>query len=252
VTLLDRIAEPAAGDSTLADPCRLLAELQELRQQVASEADAAFAQWRPLIQRRSFLPSALNLAAYLALRRRDLRPLQTALVPWGLSSLGRSEGRVLPNLDAVIATLAAVCGDGAAAAHRPPLRAFTRGARLLHKNTDRMFGAPRDGRHIRIMVTLPAGAATDLSLVRTLVQRGMDCARINCAHDGVGAWAAMVEHVRRAARAVGRPCTVLMDLGGAKVRTGAVLTPGPGARLHPGMGILLTRVVPTDPDRMPF
>jgi pyruvate kinase len=115
-----------------------------------------------------------------------------------------------------------------------------------------MFGAPRDGRQIRIMVTLPAEAATDLSLVRTLVERGMDCARINCAHDGVGAWAAMVEHVRRAARAGGRPCTVLMDLGGPKVRTGAVLTPGPGARLHPGMGILLTRVAPADPDGMPF
>ena len=47
----------------------------------------------------------------LALRRYDLRPLQTALMPWGLSSLGRIEGRVMPNLDAVIATLEVICGS---------------------------------------------------------------------------------------------------------------------------------------------
>ena len=41
--------------------------------------------WRPLIRREEFLPSAGNLARYLALRRHDLRPLQTALMPWGLS-----------------------------------------------------------------------------------------------------------------------------------------------------------------------
>ncbi|MEH1909518.1 MAG: hypothetical protein V7L05_19070 [Nostoc sp.] len=55
------------------------------------------------------MDSSLNLAYYLALRRHDLRLLQTALMPWGISSLGRIEARVLPNLDAVIATLAAIC-----------------------------------------------------------------------------------------------------------------------------------------------
>jgi len=47
--------------------------------------------------------SALNLAQYLALRRRDLRPLQQQLAALGLSSLGRVETHVEPSLGAVLA-----------------------------------------------------------------------------------------------------------------------------------------------------
>lgn len=96
------------GSENLADPQVLLSALQHLRKEIAQEGEELFQQWRPLIQRQDFLVSAQNLATYLALRRRDLRPLLAALMPWGLSSLGRSEARVLPNLDAVIATLAAI------------------------------------------------------------------------------------------------------------------------------------------------
>ncbi len=73
----------------LSTPDALLAALLDLRQAVYEEGQQTFATWRPRIQRQRFLPGALNLAYYLALRRRDLRPLQAALVPWGLSSLGR-------------------------------------------------------------------------------------------------------------------------------------------------------------------
>ena len=51
------------------------------------------------------------MAHYLALRKRDMRPLQEALTPWGLSSLGRSEARVLANLDAVLISLAGLAGS---------------------------------------------------------------------------------------------------------------------------------------------
>ncbi len=73
------------GDAQLTDPHVLLAAMQQLRQEVAQAGDALYRQWRPSIQRRSFLLSGQNLAAYLALRQRDLRPLQAALMPWGLS-----------------------------------------------------------------------------------------------------------------------------------------------------------------------
>ena len=43
-------------------------------------------------RRREFLPSAPNLACYLALRCRDLRELQDGLMPFGLSSLARAVG----------------------------------------------------------------------------------------------------------------------------------------------------------------
>jgi hypothetical protein len=64
----------------------LLRELQTLRADVVREGDARFERWRTHIQRREFCASALNLAQYLALRSRDVRMLQQALTPWGLSS----------------------------------------------------------------------------------------------------------------------------------------------------------------------
>jgi hypothetical protein len=83
-------------------------ELAELRDAIGEEANETLADWRPSIRRASYLPSALNLAHYLALRRRDLRGLQLGLMPLGLSSLGGCEARVAENLDAVISALAAI------------------------------------------------------------------------------------------------------------------------------------------------
>ena len=238
----------AAGeqvDAQLTDPHALLAALQRLRQEVTQESEELYRQWRPAIQRRSFLLSGQNLAAYLALRQRDLRPLQAALMPWGLSSLGRSESRVLANLDAVIATLAAIVQeDKTHLPKHPPLRTFFLGERLLNDNAEALFGLPSSRRRVRIMVTLPTEAAHDYEFVRDLLQRGMNCVRINCAHDTSSEWEAMIAHVRRADQESGRPCKVLMDLGGPKARTGQVMLPEPKQRLHIGEHMLLTRGTP--------
>jgi hypothetical protein len=93
------------------EPPLLLRRLRTIRREIDVEARAQLSAWRPNIRRDAFLPSALNLAHYLALRRRDLRDMQLALMPLGLSSLGRCESRVLQNLDAVIAALARATGE---------------------------------------------------------------------------------------------------------------------------------------------
>ncbi|MFM7577756.1 MAG: hypothetical protein ACKO5Q_12555, partial [Microcystaceae cyanobacterium] len=104
------------------NPQAVLHSLQEIRTFVIQEGEQLFNRWRSQIEREAFSPGALNLAHYLALRRQDLRELQLALVPWGLSSLGRIESRVLSNLDAVIVTLGAVCqADPQTLPFRPPL-----------------------------------------------------------------------------------------------------------------------------------
>ena len=157
----------------------------------------------------------------MALRRYDLRELQMRLSNYGLSSLGRSEAQVIRNLDNVLQAIRMMLGDqsspmrgkriGQATSVRPP---------LIH-NTEWLLGPSPSNRTVRIMVTLPSQAATDYLFVRELVMRGMDCARINCAHDDHNAWAGMVSHVRRAAQETGRSCRILMDLAGPRVRTGA-------------------------------
>lgn len=221
-----------------ADPvAELKAALADLEQQVAALRRAVrqdqrqlLAEWGAFLVRRAFQDGAENLAAYIALRRHDLRALQARLALYGLSSLGRAEGHVLPALDTLLQAFRLMLAkpvDGARA--RRLARAMDHQEDLA-RHTRRLFGPAPARRTVRIMVTLPAEAAVDYPFVRELVARGMDCARINCAHDDAASWAAMARHVRRAAEELGQSCRVLMDLAGPRVRTGPVRT-GP-AVLH--------------------
>ncbi len=167
--------------------------------------------------------------------------------------LGRIEARVLPNLDAALATLGAVCHqDPHLLPHRPPLEAFFEGDRLLRQHTEEVFGKLPDHRRVRIMVTLPTEAADNYEFVRELIQRGTDCIRINCAHDTSAHWSKMIEHLRRAEVETGRSCKVFMDLGGPKPRLGKVLLPTSKQRLHQGDRLQLTRDLPTTPAKHTF
>ena len=170
--------------------------------------------------------SARNLLHYIAFRRFDLRRDQARLARWGLSSLGRSESHVLYNLDAVLDWLDTRLGrssirDGIDHGPDPD-----QGRALIDRNARALFGPTRPGRGVRIMVTMPTEAASDYRLVRRLLEQGMDCARINCAHDGPEEWTRMVANIHRAERALGRRCRIEMDLPGPKIRTGSI-RPGP-------------------------
>jgi pyruvate kinase len=229
----------------LSNPHVILSTLQTLRQKVESEGAITFNKWQSGIHRAEFLPSALNLAQYLALRQYDLRELQSALMPWGLSSLGRIEARVLPNLDAVIAALEVMCGNYYTEDfHRQPLESFFEGNRLLLQHTKELFGTACPHRRVRIMVTLLTEAATDYELVREIIRRGANSVRINCAHDNPEIWESMIAHVRRAEQENGTSCKVMMDLAGPKIRTGEVLKPPDRKRVFRGDRILLSRCVP--------
>ncbi|MDR3600484.1 MAG: pyruvate kinase [Desulfosporosinus sp.] len=173
------------------------------------------------------LASALNLLNYLALRSRDLRPLQMQLVQMGLSSLGRAESNVLATLDAVLSLLHQVV-------QRPwqpsplehPFLDFEAAQQLLEEHTEALLGPEPADRGVRIMVTMPSEAADNYTLVDDLLKSGMNCMRINCAHDDVLAWSKMIENLRTATKATDHSCRIIMDLAGPKLRTGA-LQPGP-------------------------
>ena len=236
--------------SPVPDPHDLLRSLTVLRRAVAAEGRSIWRGWN-IRGRRRFRISALNFAHYLALRRRDLSRMQTELMPYGLSSLGRLEGRVLGNLDAVIGALTAIAGSTPRNYPRP--RAFFRGERLLRANTEELFGAVPDGaRDARIMVTLPSEAAADAGLPAALLRNGTDVVRINCAHDGPEAWGRMIANLRAAEAETGRKARILADLGGPKVRTGEVRAPEGRGRVFPGDEILLTGGSFASPDGYPY
>jgi pyruvate kinase len=209
-------------------------ELEQLHATVLDGQEALLSHWGSVVTGNGFARDAANLAAYVAFRRQDLRMLQDQLGELGLSSLGRCEAHVLPTLESVGLALAAMLGETPDERRINKLaRSSQEGGRRLLKHSETLLGKAPPHRDMRIMVTLPSLAADDKRLVHDLVRRGMDLARINCAHDDAEAWRAMVRHVRSASTAAGRPCKVLMDLAGPKLRTGEIGAKSPSLRLKP-------------------
>jgi pyruvate kinase len=66
---------------------------------------------------------------------------------------------------------------------------------------------------------MPSEAATRYELVCDLVASGMNCMRINCAHDGPEAWSGMIRNLRQAEHETGNRCKIEMDVAGPKLRT---------------------------------
>jgi pyruvate kinase len=211
-------------NGSLPDLRELLGRLKELREAVARDGEALWASWGVAAAQESSLADMRNLADYLALRRHDLSDLQCSLASYGLSSLGRSEARTLTALDALLATLKRLCGEPDAP--YPTSELMLAGESALRASCDALFGLPKEGApHTRVMATLPSEAATNSELIERLIVSGMDCARINCAHDDAAAWAKMIMNIRAAQEKLKRSCRILMDIAGPKCRIVAVRAP---------------------------
>jgi pyruvate kinase len=188
------------------------ATLRGLRDEIRSAGDA---------HRGEGDPSVANMRAYLTLRQHDNRALQAALARLGLSSLGRSEAHVLATLEQVLGIVEPLAADAPTAS-----ASFDESNSLLRRRARTLFGEGRTNRETAIMVTLPSEAASNRDLVHSLATAGMDCARINSAHDDEAAWIAMASHVREVSDAAGRHVPIIVDLPGPKLRTGPI-EPGP-------------------------
>ena len=191
--------------------CSLINQEAEFREQITGA--------HPAYQR-----SARNLIHYIALRRHDIRQLQEQLAALGLSSLGRTESHALFGIQAVLKVLHHLAQrDGVAIpGHERQGVDFAEGRSLLRANTDALLGPPLKKRSVRIMVTVPREAAEDYQLVRQLVASGMNCMRVNCAHDDAEVWSGMIANLQRAKKELGRECRIEIDLAGPKLRTGSI------------------------------
>ena len=210
----------------------LYAQIDTLLDEVRREGDERLDNWLPRLARADFAESARNLAHYLTVRHRDLRPLQKSLLALGLSSLGRLESRVAPTLLAVRASLAALRGHPHA--ERPSAKQMFAGQQRLRERTEAIFGHSPDKRPIALMITCPSEAADDPAFMHALAERGVESIRINCAHDNAAAWQRMIDHVRAAERATGHRLRIFMDLAGPKIRTGMSHTPHGDKRVTTG------------------
>ncbi|HEY8095679.1 MAG TPA: pyruvate kinase, partial [Methylobacter sp.] len=202
---------------------QILAELAELRQKIEVNANRRLQKYQHNYPSGCFSKSACNLAHYLAMRQFDLRHLQDRLAQAGLSSLGRAEASVLSTLDSLIDVLRRATDK-----HYVPdnknfsEHGFNRGQQLLEQHTIELFGPFHDLGKAHVMVTLSTEASWDYARVSSLFEKGMTCARINCAHDDPVIWQGMIRNIRLAETEMGRSCRILMDLAGHKIRTGPI------------------------------
>ncbi|MGB5608525.1 pyruvate kinase [Eudoraea sp.] len=172
-----------------------------------------------------FLKSARNLIHYRALRKEDIRPIQKKLANLGLSRLDKPESHVMASLLASKAILEGFLNNEPIKRHKAELT-FKKSNRMGKSNAKSLLGYRSKGRRTRIMVTLPTAVAYDYQLAHDMIASGMNCARINCAHDSEKEWSLMIGHIRTASEKLKKKCKISMDLGGPKVRTGT-LTAGP-------------------------
>jgi pyruvate kinase len=198
----------------------LIAKISEIRRSLINQ-EAEFRE-QIMAAHPMYRKSAANLLHYLALRRYDIRGLQDELAALGLSSLGRAESHTMWTVDAVMNALRHLAGQHTQRLFPTVELGFDEGRTMLAGHTEALLGPAPAHRAVRIMVTMSSDVAGDYIGVRDLLAHGMNCMRINCAHDTPEVWGRMVEHLKRARRELGLPCRIFMDLAGPKLRTGPI------------------------------
>jgi pyruvate kinase len=167
-----------------------------------------------------YTESARNLTHYCALKSKNLNSLQKKLGNLGLSRLSESESHIMASLQTTRSILKSMQNEKSKFLKHQ--LSFKKSRRLIRRNAKALLGYRSTGRRTRIMVTLPSKAAKDFKLVHDLIKKGMNCARINCAHDSTEDWQEMIENVHKASKKLRKKCKISMDLGGPKIRTGAI------------------------------
>ncbi len=92
-------------------------------------------------------------------------------------------------------------------------------------------------RHTKIVATI-GPASRDKHLIRSLMQAGMNVARLNFSHGTHVDHAQTIVHLRALSERLGQPVTILQDLQGPKIRTGEL--EGGKIELQAGKSITLT------------
>jgi len=166
--------------------------------------------------------SAQNLINYISFRSFDVRAMQKQLKNLGLTRFANAEGHI----KASVLTIRYLLGLAVEENEKDALKeqwSIKKGEKLLRSNTKNLLGRTARDRRVRIMVTQPKEAAEDLEMVKQMVEQGMDCARINCAHDSPEVWDKIISNIKKASEEIGKEVKIAMDLGGPKIRTGKII-----------------------------
>ncbi|MEL6918038.1 MAG: pyruvate kinase [Bacteroidota bacterium] len=172
-----------------------------------------------------FEKSAQNLVNYISFRSFDVREMQDQLKNLGLTRFSNAESHI----KASVLTIRYLLGLVVAENEKDALKqqwSIKKGKKLLERNSKDLLGKGTKGRRVRIMVTQPKEAADNYGMVKQMVEKGMNVARINCAHDSREVWSKIISNIKKASKELGKEVKIAMDLAGPKIRTGKII-PGP-------------------------
>ena len=173
----------------------------------------------------NYMESAKNLLHYSTFRKRDERSLQRKMGALGLTRFAHAEEHILGSLIQVRFILYKIISQPESSPEKTAL-SIKKGRKLLSEHTAALFGLRSKTRRVKIMVTQPTEAAYNYEMVLAMVQNGMDCARINCAHDNKEVWEQIIQNIKKASLVLNKEVKIAMDLAGPKIRTGKI-KPGP-------------------------
>lgn len=166
--------------------------------------------------------SAINLVRYLTLRSFDLRKVHDQLSELGISGLRSSEGYVWKNVTAALKIVKLLNGEKWEPHEKVASVGYMKSKKLLKKRTCTLFGFSNRSKLPRIMVTMPSKTNEDDNLIHSLLEKGMNIARINLRHDDKKIWSNIIGQIQNSCSEIKKECKIYMDLPGPKLRTGDI------------------------------
>jgi len=169
----------------------------------------------------NYAQSAKNLVHYIALRSFNMNVFQDKLEDIGLPFTLETQNNILYNMLNCRTVINSLMHNELIEEEHEYIN-NKKVKKILKKNYKALFGKIRNKRKTAILVTQPLEAASHKEFTKSLLKHGMDCARINCAHDDEIVWKQIIDHIKSNEK----HCKIMMDLGGPKLRTGK-MNPGP-------------------------
>uniref|UniRef100_UPI001CB89F7D plastidial pyruvate kinase 4, chloroplastic n=1 Tax=Erigeron canadensis TaxID=72917 RepID=UPI001CB89F7D len=168
--------------------------------------------------------SAANLIHYLALKSLDVNQIKDELSSVGLLNLETINPYVIASLSAgiqMLENLNSTSSDGNERASNKRFNTYSL-SMMTNKasyNRDLLVG-PLQGETSHIMVTVGEEAIANEAFIKDILNKGTTIIRINCAHGDPSVWSEIIRRVKMNSQMLEKPCRILMDLAGPKLRTG--------------------------------
>ncbi|KAL0299665.1 UNVERIFIED_CONTAM: Spermine synthase [Sesamum radiatum] len=183
---------------------------------------------------RNYSASATNLLHYLALKCLDIDQIKEELSSIGLLTLETVNPHVLSSLSACIqmligsrsdSLLSQTCSSEGLPVHKKMGNekldlGMTSMMKKVSSNRDLLLGTLQCQKMAHIMVTVGQEVVENDTHITDLVNSGATTFRINCAHGNPELWSKIIRMVKRCSQLLEKPCRILMDLAGPKLRTG--------------------------------